>query len=151
MNTGSTSTSTDLATVAEDAMDAAAVGNRAVHLDLRPAPLSGDPVLLERLAANLIDNALRYNFPGGTIWVTTATRGGNATLTVANTGPVIDPAAIDGLFQPFRRLENRTSRDGFGLGLAIVASIAVVHRGMITANPRAAGGLDLTVAIPAVT
>jgi len=140
---------TDLATVAEDAVDAAAVGDRGVHLDLRPAPLSGDPVLLERLAANLIDNAVRYNVSGGDVWVTTGMRGGRATLTVANTGPPIDPAAVDGLFQPFHRLENRTTRDGFGLGLAIVASIAAVHHGTVTARPRAAGGLALTVSIPA--
>jgi signal transduction histidine kinase len=69
-------------------------------------------------------------------------------LTVANTGEVINPADTDRIFEPFQRLDNRTSHDGFGLGLAIVASIASIHDGTATAQPRDNGGLSVTVTIP---
>jgi signal transduction histidine kinase len=69
-------------------------------------------------------------------------------LTVANTGPIISPADAHRIFQPFERLSERTSHDGFGLGLAIVASIATIHGGMVTARSRDAGGLTITVTIP---
>ncbi len=67
---------------------------------------------------------------------------------MANTGPVISPADIDRIFQPFQRLSVRTTHDGFGLGLAIVASIAAIHGGAATAQPRDGGGLSVTVTIP---
>jgi signal transduction histidine kinase len=74
--------------------------------------------------------------------------GGSGELTVANTGPVVDPADLGRIFQPFERLSDRTSHDGFGLGLAIVASIAAIHGGTATARPRDDGGLSVTVTIP---
>ena len=138
----------DLATVAEDVLDAAGLGDRRVHLSLEPAVISGDPVLAERLIANLVDNAVRYNLPGGDIWISTRTVAGSSQLTVANTGPVISPADAGRIFQPFERLDGRTSGDGFGLGLAIVASIAAIHGGTATARPRDDGGLFVTVTIP---
>jgi signal transduction histidine kinase len=138
----------DLATAAEDVLDAATLDGRRVHAALETAVISGDPVLAERLIANLIDNAIRYNHPVGDIWITTLTTAGTGTLTVANTGPLIDPADVDRVFQPFQRLSNRTSHKGFGLGLAIVASIAAVHGGTTTARPRDDGGLIVTVTIP---
>ena len=62
---------------------------------------------------------------------------GGCELTVANTGPVVDPADVGRIFQPFERLSDRTSHDGFGLGLAIVASIAAIHGGTaIALSPR---------------
>jgi signal transduction histidine kinase len=73
---------------------------------------------------------------------------GSTQLTVANTGPVISEADADRIFQPFQRLSNRTSHDGFGLGLAIVASIAAIHGGIAAARPRDHGGLTVTVTIP---
>ena len=139
---------TDLATAAEDILDTADLGGRRVHATLEPAVISGDPVLAERLIANLVDNAARYNHVGGDIWISTRTMVGSTQLTVANTGPVISEADADRIFQPFQRLSNRTSHDGFGLGLAIVASIAAIHGGTATARPRGHGGLTVTVTIP---
>ncbi len=139
---------TDLATVAEDVLDTTGLGDRRVHATLEPAVISGDPVLAERLIANLADNAVRYNLPAGDIWISTRTMAGSSQLTVANTGPVISPADAGRIFQPFERLSDRTSQDGFGLGLAIVASIAAIHGGTATARPRNDGGLSVTVTIP---
>jgi signal transduction histidine kinase len=138
----------DLATAAEDVLDTASLGDRRVHATLDPAVISGDPVLAEHLIANLVDNAVRYNLAAGDIWISTGTTAGGSRLTVANTGPVISPDDAGRIFQPFQRLSDRTSRDGFGLGLAIVASIAAIHGGTVTARPRDAGGLAVTVTIP---
>ena len=138
----------DLATIAEDVLDTADPGDRQVHTTLKPAVISGDPVLAERLIANLFDNAARYNAASGDIWISTRTAAGSSELTVANTGPVISPADVDRIFQPFHRLNDRTSHDGFGLGLTIVASIAAIHGGTATAHPRTNGGLTVTVTIP---
>ena len=138
----------DLATAAEDVLDTAGLGDRRVHATLEPAVISGDLVLTERLIANLVDNAVRYNAAAGDIWISTRTVAGSGQLTVANTGPVISPADADRIFQPFQRLSDRTSHDGFGLGLAIVASIAAIHGGTVTARPRNDGGLSVTVTIP---
>jgi signal transduction histidine kinase len=137
----------DLATVAEDVLDGRLAGRR-VHAALEPAVISGDPVLAERLIANLVDNAIRYNLPGGEVWVSTRAVAGGSELVVANTGPVVDPGDTGRIFQPFERLSDRTSYDGFGLGLAIVASIAAIHGGTATARPRDDGGLSVTVTIP---
>ena len=139
---------TDLAAVAEDVLDTAALDDRRVHATLDSAVVTGDPMLAERLIANLVDNAIRYNHAGGDIWITTGTIAGGSRLTVANTGPVISPADAGRSFQPFERLNGRTSGDGFGLGLAIVASIAEIHGGTATARPRDGGGLVVTVTIP---
>jgi signal transduction histidine kinase len=138
----------DLATVAEDVVDASDRADRRLHALLEPAMTSGDPVLLERLVANLVDNASRYNVPGGDLWLTTSTVDGQATLVVANTGPVVARHALPVLFEPFQRLQGRTTGDGFGLGLAIVASITAAHRGGVTAEPRPGGGLTVTVTMP---
>jgi signal transduction histidine kinase len=138
----------DLATVAEDLLDSIDPGDRHLHASLQPAATTGDPVLLARLAANLLDNAIRHNMPGGDVWVASRTVDGEASLLVTNTGAVIAPDAVDVLFEPFRRLCDRTSPDGFGLGLAIVASVAVRHDGRVTAHPRPGGGLTVTVTLP---
>ena len=138
----------DLATVAEDVLDTARLDGRRVHAALEPAVISGDPVLAEHLIANLVENAIRYNHPAGDIWITTLSTGDISKLTVANTGLLVNAADVDRIFQPFQRLSNRTSHEGFGLGLAIVASIAAVHGGATTARPRDDGGLFVTVTIP---
>jgi signal transduction histidine kinase len=141
----------DLSTVAEDVLDTARLGDRSVHATLDPAVISGDPVLAEHLIANLVDNAARYNAAAGDIWISTRTTAGSSELTVANTGPVISPADIDRIFQPFQRLSERTSHDGFGLGLAIVASIVAIHGGTAIARPRNDGGLSVTITIPSAS
>jgi signal transduction histidine kinase len=138
----------DLATVAEDVLDSTDLDERRVHAILEPAVIFGDPILAERLVANLIDNAVRYNTATGDIWITTTTVPDGSQLTVANTGPVISPADTDRIFRPFQRLSERTSHDGYGLGLAIVASITAIHAGIVTAQPRQCGGLSVTVTIP---
>jgi signal transduction histidine kinase len=140
----------DLATVAEDVLDTADLADHRVHTMLEPAVVSGDPVLAERLVANLLDNAVRYNAASGDIWISTRTVAGSSQLSVANTGPLISSAEADRVFQPFQRLNDRTSHDGFGLGLTIVASIAAVHGGTATACPREDGGLSITVTIPSL-
>jgi signal transduction histidine kinase len=139
-----------LATVAEDVLDTADLADRRVHTTLEPAVISGDPVLAERLVANLVDNAVRYNAASGDIWISTSTVAGRSHLTVANTGPLISPVDADRIFQPFQRLNDRTSHEGFSLGLTIVASIAAVHGGSATARPRDDGGLSIAVTIPSL-
>lgn len=138
----------DLATVTQDALDTVALGDRLIHATLEPAVISGDPVLAEHLVINLVDNAVHYNTPGGEIWITTRATAETSELMIANTGPDMIPADAERIFQPFQRLANRTSHDGFGLGLTIVSSIAAVHGGMATAQPRRGGGLIVTVTIP---
>jgi signal transduction histidine kinase len=118
-----------------------------IDTELAEATVHGDARLTERLVANLVDNAIRHNTTDGTVTVATGTRGGMATLTVTNTGPVIPPEQLDHLFQPFARLApNRTaSRDGLGLGLPIVAAIATAHDAHLDVRPRPEGGLTVTV------
>jgi len=144
----------DLADLAERAVkpmvDVAAGRDIRLGAKLDPAPVTGDPRLAESLIANLADNALRYNVPGGWAEVSTGTRHGHAVVSVSNTGPVVPPQEIDRLFRPFQRLgTERTQRaGGHGLGLAIVRAICDAHGGHVTAAPREGGGLDITVAFP---
>jgi signal transduction histidine kinase len=114
---------------------------------LRPATTAGHPRLVERLIANLIDNALHHNQPDGHIEIQTETRDGHAVLTISNTGPDIPTHAIEQLFQPFRRLTDRVG-DGLGLGLSIVAAIADAHHATITTQPRPHGGLTIQLSFP---
>jgi signal transduction histidine kinase len=118
---------------------------------LGAAESGGDPVLAERLIANLVENALRYNVPGGWVEVSTGTTDGLATVSVRNTGPVVPAADVGRLFQPFTRLAGSRVQHlgGHGLGLAIVRVIADAHGASVTARAREAGGLDITVAFPA--
>jgi signal transduction histidine kinase len=106
--------------------------------------VAGDPVLLERLVVNLIDNAVSYNVPGGWVRVTVGD-----TLVVSNTGPVVDPDTVESLFEPFRRgSHDRTGVGHSGLGLSIVRSVAVAHGGEAAAEARPDGGLDVTIRLP---
>ncbi len=120
-----------------------------VKAKLAHAVVLGDPQLLERLAANLVENGARHNVPSGELEVTTETRAGEAILRVANTGPPIHPLDVDRLFEPFRRLQpDRTTREeGSGLGLSIVRAIASAHDGSVRAVARAGGGLVVEVSL----
>jgi signal transduction histidine kinase len=113
-----------------------------------PAALDGDPLLAERLVANLIGNALRHNVPGGRVQVATATRHGRAAFSVTNTGPVIPPAEVDRLFRPFHHEGGRRAHNGHGLGLSIVRAIATAHGAAIDARARPEGGLHIQVSFP---
>lgn len=121
-----------------------------VHQVLDPAPAAGNQALAERLSANLVDNALRHNVPGGRIDVSTRTAGRHAVLSIANTGPDIPAAALDRLFQPFQRMTaDRTSHgEGLGLGLSIVHAIAEAHGAIVIADPLPEGGLSVEVVFP---
>ncbi|WP_027344323.1 sensor histidine kinase [Hamadaea tsunoensis] len=113
---------------------------------LEPGPVTGDPRQLESLITNLVENALRYNVPGGYVTVTTGQRDGKTVVTVVNSGPVVPPDQVKRLFEPFARLTGeRLNTEGHGLGLAIVQAIADAHQARITARARPEGGLDVTV------
>ncbi|MER6463796.1 HAMP domain-containing sensor histidine kinase [Streptomyces sp. NPDC001228] len=143
----------DLADLARSALDGVAgkAASRTITVDaaLTPAVTSGDPVLLEQAVRNLVDNAIRYNVPGGSVAVRTASGRHGATVTVGNSGPVIAEHEIPGLFMPFRRLTDRVgSARGSGLGLSIVRAVAHAHGGEVAASPRSGGGLDMEMTIP---
>jgi signal transduction histidine kinase len=116
--------------------------------DLEPAWTSGHPGLLERLIANLIDNGIHHNVPGGYLQVQSRTDGDKIELLVANGGAPLDPKRVQELTQPFRRLDR--SVRGFGLGLSIVRSIAQAHHGTTTLLAPASGGLEVRVTLPRV-
>jgi signal transduction histidine kinase len=121
-----------------------------VQTDIQPATLDGDPLLVQQLVTNLIDNAVRHNIPGGDIQITTSTSPAGPVLSVTSSGQVIPAADVDRLFQPFQRLGPRPARrdGGHGLGLSIVRAIAAAHAATITAQPRPGGGLAIDVTFP---
>ena len=120
-----------------------------VKTDFSPALVVGDPSLLERLAGNLVENAVRYNVHHGRLSVRTVTDGNYAQLVVGNTGLEVDPADVPGLFEPFRRGGvERTGTRGAGLGLSIVRAVGDAHGGTVRAQPLRGGGLEVTVALP---
>jgi signal transduction histidine kinase len=127
-------------------------GRLAIRIDevTESAPLDGNPLLVERLVANLLTNAVRHNVPGGRVEVRAGVKDGEAVLSVRNTGPLIPPAEVDRLFQPFQRLDRRRAnyKDGHGLGLSIARAIATAHDGDITAYPMPGGGLCVSVSFP---
>jgi signal transduction histidine kinase len=138
----------DLAAVAEDALEGRSANGITMTATLGEAPVTGDGVLLERLVANLLDNAERYNIAGGTVTISTSAHNATSVLRVVNTGTVVPADLVERLFLPFTRLDDRTRHDGFGLGLALVSSIAAVHGGTVTATAVPAGGLDIIVRLP---
>ncbi|ADL45172.1 HAMP domain-containing sensor histidine kinase [Micromonospora aurantiaca] len=120
-----------------------------VHTSLRPAPVVGDPGLLDRLAGNLVENAVRYNHLHGRIWIRTGTDGERSWLVVGNTGFEVAPADVPGLFEPFRRGgQERTGARGSGLGLSIVRAVSDAHGGTVKAVAQPGGGLEVTVTLP---
>jgi len=146
----------DLPVLVEDALRRLrpAITGRDLELDTSlegPATTTGDHALIERLIANLVENAVEHNFAHGRVEVRTAANGGGrAVLTVSNTGPLIPPDQVERLFEPFQRLDRtRGNQNGHhGLGLSIVRAIASAHDAQLVADARPEGGLTITVTFP---
>jgi signal transduction histidine kinase len=117
-----------------------------INTELEPAWTRGEPGLLERMIANLIDNGIRHNEPGGHLEISSRVGDGQVTLVVANGGPVIRPDEAEHLLEPFRRLERTAG--GVGLGLSIVRSVVHAHHGTIEVVAPATGGLELRITLP---
>ncbi|MEV4975459.1 sensor histidine kinase [Streptomyces scopuliridis] len=116
------------------------------------APTIGSQALLLQLTMNLVHNAIVHNLPEqGTVWVHTGVRPKTVVLTVENTGEKLTPELASTLTEPFRRGTERIHADhaGVGLGLAIVKTITQAHDATLTLTPRPAGGLRITVELPA--
>ena len=115
-------------------------------------PTIGSRALLLQLTTNLVQNAIVHNLPQqGTVWVTTSVHPKSVVVTVENTGEKLTPQLVSTLAEPFLRGTERirTEHAGVGLGLAIVKSITQAHEGTLTLTPRDAGGLRVTVQLPA--
>ena len=136
----------DVAIAARTAADAvaheAAARSVTVQLDLEPAPLTGDPPLIERLVANLVENAVHHNVLGGAVLVTVRP----GLVHVENTGPEIRPGDVRRLAEPFERLHRDCAGPGVGLGLSIVRAVADAHGARLELSPRPGGGLVAEVA-----
>ena len=124
-----------------------------ISASIGPAPVLGDARLLQRLAANLIDNAIRHNIPGGQAGIQVTAADGRSRLTIANTGPVIPADQVTRLLEPFERLPATRSADadGLGLGLSIVAAIAKAHHAVLAVSPGPCGGLSIEISFPPAT
>jgi signal transduction histidine kinase len=120
---------------------------RGVRVDatLSPAPIAGDPSLVQSLVANLVDNALRHNVAEGRVEISTTATAGRVSISVGNTGPVIPLDEVGQLLLPFQRLGDERVRhsEGHGLGLASA------HEATLSARARPEGGLDIEVSFPA--
>jgi len=149
-----TRTPVDLKDVAGTVLDSLAhrddLPKVAINRELTSGRTIGDPVLLEHLVANLVDNAIKYNSEDGEVWVRTGVLDGFAACQVENTGATVPAYEVERLFEPFRRLntDRIESAKGAGLGLSIVRSVVHAHRGSVYATPRAGGGLIVTVRLP---
>jgi signal transduction histidine kinase len=144
----------DLATGARAALEAGRSEISRLGLqvseELESAPVVGDPSLLDRLAGNLMENAVRYNHFQGRIWIRTGSDDSHSWLIVGNTGFEVDAVDVPGLFEPFRRGgRERTGARGSGLGLSIVRAVADAHGGAVAAKALDGGGLEVTVSLPA--
>ncbi|MFE2941490.1 sensor histidine kinase [Streptomyces sp. NPDC059255] len=121
-----------------------------IHGDITPT--IGSPALLLQLTMNLVHNAIAHNLPDqGTVWVNTGIRPETVVLAVENTGEKLTPQLVSTLTEPFQRGTERIHTDhaGVGLGLAIVKTITQAHDGTLTLTPRPAGGIRITVELPA--
>ena len=146
----------DLSLIAEEATETLLpfAEQRGVTIDTSgdATPTMGSPALLLQMTTNLVHNAIVHNLPDqGTVWVTTSVHPKTVVLTVENTGEQLTPQLVSTLAEPFQRGSNRIRTDhaGVGLGLAIVKSITQAHDGTLTLAPRPAGGLSVTVRLPA--
>ena len=136
----------DLAVVVGAALAEVSSQDIVVERELTSASVPGDPVLLARMAANLVGNAIRHNHRGGRVVVVTGVLAGGVFLRVRNTGRVVPSDRVDQLLEPFVR----ASDGGAGLGLSIVRAVVHAHRGEISAVANPGGGLDITVRLPVV-
>lgn len=134
--------------VVNDRVPAADRAGIAVELDLGSARISGDRWLLERLVANLVDNAVTHNLRNGWVNVEVRAEGREAVLRVSNGGERLTPEQVETILQPFQRTDR--SRPGYGLGMTIVQSVVRAHEGTIDVHPGANGGLEVTVRLPLV-
>jgi two-component system sensor histidine kinase VanS len=146
----------DLSLIAEEATEAllplAEKRGLTIETSSHVTPAIGSHALLLQLTTNLVHNAIVHNLPEqGTVWVTTSVHPKSVLLTVENTGKKFTPQLVATLGEPFLRGPGRirTEHAGVGLGLAIVKSITQAHDGTLTLTPRAAGGLRITVQLPA--
>jgi signal transduction histidine kinase len=144
----------DLATVVGSAWQAVRTEAEARHLrtsfSCAAAPSAGDPALLERVAGNLLENAVRHNVDGGWLEVHTGASPDWVLLRVSSSGAAVDPERVEELFESFRRGGvNRTAHSGTGLGLAIVRAVVRAHHGSVSAEAVPGGGLTVTVHLPA--
>jgi two-component system sensor histidine kinase VanS len=146
----------DLSLIAEEATETllpfAEERGATVETSGDATPTIGSPALLLQMATNLVHNAIVHNLPEqGTVWVTTRAYPKSVVLAVENTGDKLTPQLVSTLAEPFQRGSKRIRTDhaGVGLGLAIVKSIAQAHDGTLTLTPQAAGGLRVTVQLPA--
>jgi two-component system sensor histidine kinase VanS len=147
----------DLSLIAEEATETllpfAEQRGATIETSGAAAPAIGSPALLLQMATNLVHNAIVHNLPKqGSVWVRTSVHPDSVVLTVENTGEKLTSQMVSTLAEPFQRGTKRirTDHPGVGLGLAIVKSITQAHDGHLTLTPRAAGGLGVTVQLPAV-
>ena len=145
----------DLAEVAVHAVESArpAAEEAGLRLDLLvdDAPsVRGDRARLAQLADNLVSNAIKFTPRGGTVEVAAGARGGQATLTVRDTGPGMSAMELEQLFQRFYRTPRAAAQQvqGTGLGLAISRAIAEAHGGTITVASREGEGTTFTLELP---
>lgn len=146
----------DLSLVAEEATETLLplAENRGLTIETSGdiTPTIGSYALLLQMTTNLVHNALVHNLPEqGAVWVKTSVQSKTVVLTVENTGEALTPQLVSTLVEPFQRGTRRIRTDhaGVGLGLAIVKSITEAHDGTLTLTPRPAGGLRVTVQLPA--
>jgi two-component system, OmpR family, sensor histidine kinase VanS len=146
----------DLSLVAEEAIETLLplAERRGITIETsgEVTPTIGSPALLLQTTTNLVHNAIVHNLPDhGTVWVTTSVHSNRVVLTVENTGEQLTRQVVSTLIEPFRRGAERvrTEHAGVGLGLAIVKSITEAHDGTLILTPRPAGGLRVTVRLPA--
>ena len=137
----------DLAAVVESALETVPEATMTVERDLTPAPVSGDPLLIQRAVANLVDNAVTHNDERRWVRATTFSSEAESGVTIETTGPLVAESDAAQLFRPFYRAAARTG-NGHGLGLAIVRSVALAHGGRCEATPRSEGGLAVTMWLP---
>ncbi len=137
-----------------DRADEIAAKRLTVERDLAAAGVMGSPTLLRRMIENVIENAVRYTQPGGSVEIALSSPASRqARVVIASSGPVLDPGAVAELVQPFKRLsEDRTgSQNGHGLGLSIAAAVAAAHNGQLDLCARSQGGLRVAITLQANT